>query len=70
MGGSGKPYYYVDDLSGWNGVFVRYQMEIGSLAHEKLLGFLSVPIKLPHLWEFNLIMIGCRVRLLGQKLPL
>ena len=47
--GSGKPYYYINDLNGWGRTFVRGQVEIEALAYEKLLGFPSVPIELPHL---------------------
>ena len=49
IGGSSKPYYYVDDLNYRGRVFVWCQMEVELFAYEKLFGFLSVPVELPHL---------------------
>ena len=70
VGGSSKPYYRVNDFGGRGGVFIRCQVKIEALAYKELFGFLSIPVELPYLRKFNLIIIGYRVRLLSLELPL
>ena len=49
---------------------MRHQVEIEALAYKKFFGFLSVPVELLYLWEFDFIIIGYRMELLGLELPL
>ena len=48
----------MDDLGGWGRILMGCQMKVEAFAYQKLLGFLSIPVKLLYLREFDPIVMG------------
>ena len=49
MRGPSESYYYMDDLNGWGRTLMGCQVEVKAFAHEKLFGFLPIPVELLYL---------------------